>query len=51
MQMKPFTLELSEEILDDLFTRVKHSRLPDELDNAGWDYGVPPAYIKELIHY
>lgn len=34
--------------LDDLRRRVAAARWPDELDDAGWDYGVPGRYVREL---
>ncbi|HKE50011.1 MAG TPA: epoxide hydrolase, partial [Actinomycetes bacterium] len=37
--------------LDDLWERLDRTRWPDELPGAGWDYGVPLGYLKELAGY
>jgi pimeloyl-ACP methyl ester carboxylesterase len=51
MQVQPFTVHVSDDVLDDLRQRLAHTRWPDEVVGAGWSYGVPLAYIQELVHY
>src|SRR5476651_1889116 len=50
-QMTPFKIEVPQTVLDDLNTRLKATRWPDEPENAGWNYGTNPAYLKELVNY
>lgn len=49
--MKPFKIEVPQEVLNDLSTRLKQTRWTDEPGNAGWSYGTNPAYLRELIAY
>lgn len=35
--IKPYTIAIDEERLDDLKTRLSLAKFPDELDEAGWD--------------
>ncbi len=51
MKIQPFTINISQADLDDLQERLARTRWPDELPGAGWSYGVPLAYIKELAEY
>jgi pimeloyl-ACP methyl ester carboxylesterase len=51
MNIQPFTINISQEALDDLHDRLDRTRWPDELPGVGWDYGVPLAYAKELAEY
>jgi microsomal epoxide hydrolase len=50
-QLTPHRIEISQEVLDDLDRRLAATRWPDELPGSGWDRGVPPAYLKELVQY
>ncbi len=47
----PFTIHVPDAVLSDLKYRLAHARLPDELTSAGWDYGMNPGYLKELVAY
>jgi pimeloyl-ACP methyl ester carboxylesterase len=49
--MKPFRIEIPEADLEDLRSRLAHTRWPDELADVGWDRGVPLGYLKELTDY
>jgi microsomal epoxide hydrolase len=51
MEITPFHVNVSQEILDDLAMRLKSTRWPDEIPNSGWDYGTNRAYIKGLLDY
>jgi hypothetical protein len=46
---KPFKLAIPDADLNTLSQKLALSRLPDELDGAGWSYGVPLADIKRLL--
>ncbi|MFD6877829.1 MULTISPECIES: epoxide hydrolase family protein [unclassified Streptomyces] len=47
----PFRLDVPQEELDDLSARLGRVRWPDELDGAGWDYGIPSERMRELVRY
>lgn len=49
--MQPFTVDISQQTLDDLHERLGRTRWPDEVQNAGWDYGTNLTYLKELGDY
>jgi pimeloyl-ACP methyl ester carboxylesterase len=50
-EVRPFRIEVPEADLNDLRNRLARTRWPDELPNAGWDYGVPLGAVKELAEY
>ncbi|KAI3609549.1 epoxide hydrolase [Moniliophthora roreri] len=47
--MSSFKIAVSDEALDLLKKKLELSRLPDEIDEAGWDYGAPLADIRRLL--
>ncbi|HEY0744774.1 MAG TPA: epoxide hydrolase [Chryseosolibacter sp.] len=49
--MKPFKIEVPQQVLNDLSTRLKQTRWTDEPENAGWNYGTNPTYLRELVTY
>lgn len=49
--IRPFRLTVPQADLDDLHDRLDRTRWPDELPGAGWDYGVPVGYLRELVRY
>lgn len=49
MAEKPFTLHIPDSELEYLHKKLELSRFPDELDDAGWDYGAPLADVKRLV--
>ena len=48
---KPFKIEVAQSVLDDLKARIKQTRWADAPENAGWNYGTSPDYLKELADY
>jgi epoxide hydrolase len=50
-EIKPFSIDIGQNELDDLSERLTRTRWPDELPNVDWDYGVPLDYLKELAEY
>ncbi|NSL85763.1 epoxide hydrolase [Chitinophaga sp. Mgbs1] len=50
-QVQPFSINIPQNILDELQVRLKHTRLPDEKEGSGWEYGANLAYMKDLMHY
>jgi pimeloyl-ACP methyl ester carboxylesterase len=49
--IRPFRIRIEDDVLQDLKDRLAKTRWPDEIDAAGWDYGVPLGYMRELIDY
>jgi Epoxide hydrolase N terminus len=51
MSVDPFTIQVAEEVLIDLKQRVARTRWPDQLPEAGWDYGTNRTYLQHLVNY
>jgi pimeloyl-ACP methyl ester carboxylesterase len=49
--MEPFRVDVPNEVLNDLQTRLKLTRWADDFANEGWQYGTNTAYLKELVAY
>ena len=48
--VKPFSVDIPEAQLDDLMSRLKRTRFPDDFANDDWRYGYNTAYHRELIN-
>ena len=48
---KPFKLEISEEILQNIYLKVKNYQWHEMPDDAGWDYGTNLDYMKEFSKF
>ncbi len=51
MEAHPFTIHVSDDVLSDLRGRLSATRWPDEVSEAGWDYGTNREYLKDLTTY
>jgi len=51
MSIQSFKIAIPQGTLDDLRARLAHTRWPDEVEGAGWDYGTNLQYMKELTDY
>ena len=49
--VRPFRVDVPDEVLNDLQTRLKLTRWVDDFANDGWQYGTNTAYLKELVSY
>jgi microsomal epoxide hydrolase len=49
--IRPFRINVSEEVLADLRRRIDETRWIDELQGAEWSYGTNQAYLKGLVEY
>ncbi|KAL0575910.1 hypothetical protein V5O48_006056 [Marasmius crinis-equi] len=47
--MSSYKISIPEESLNFLRQKLESTRLPDEIEDAGWDYGVPLGDIKRLV--
>jgi pimeloyl-ACP methyl ester carboxylesterase len=50
-KIQPFTIQVSQPVLDDLQQRLANTRWPDELKEAGWEYGTNLAWLQQLTSY
>ncbi len=48
---QPFKVTVPDSDLELLHKKLELVRFPDELEDAGWDYGAPLADIKRLVAY
>jgi pimeloyl-ACP methyl ester carboxylesterase len=51
MSVHSFEVSVTQEALADLRGRLARTRYPDEVSEAGWDYGTNLAYMRELVDY
>jgi pimeloyl-ACP methyl ester carboxylesterase len=51
VEIRPFTIAVEDAVLDELLQRLKLTRWPDQIEGTAWEYGVPVAYMKELVEY
>jgi pimeloyl-ACP methyl ester carboxylesterase len=49
--VEPFEIRVDDAVLDDLRERLARTRIPDEIEGAGWEYGIPYGYLVELVAY
>lgn len=49
MAERPFSLHVSDLEIDTLRKKLELTRLPDELEESAWDYGVPLEDIRRLL--
>ena len=50
-EVRPFTIDVADDVLADLRQRLADTRWPDEIPNTQWDYGTNLAYLEELVEY
>ena len=49
--IQPITIHVTQSVLDDLSDRLARTRWPDEVADAGWDYGSNLDYMREFCDY
>jgi pimeloyl-ACP methyl ester carboxylesterase len=49
--IQPFEVRVDDATLDDLRDRLARTRLPDQIEGTGWEYGMPTGYLAELVRY
>jgi pimeloyl-ACP methyl ester carboxylesterase len=50
-EIRPFTIDVPEAVLDDLRTRLHHTRWPDREVVDDWSQGIPLDYVRQLAAY
>ncbi len=46
-----FRIDVPDTVLRDLRERLGRARFPDQIEDAGWDYGTELHYLRELCEY
>ena len=50
-QIERFEIHVSDLVLEDLADRLAATRFPDEIEDTGWEYGMPMGYLHDLVEY
>jgi epoxide hydrolase len=60
-EVRPFRIEVPQEVLDDLYERLSRTKWPDDIPvetqdpahqgilPSGWHYGLPAAHLRPLV--
>jgi pimeloyl-ACP methyl ester carboxylesterase len=49
--IQSFSAHIAQSVLDDLRSRIRNTRWPDEIKGSGWEFGADPGYMRELAAY
>src|SRR5579864_9199530 len=49
--VEDFEVQVADTAVADLRERLARTRWPDQLPDAGWDYGTERSYLQELCEY
>jgi len=49
--LEPFQIAVPDTVLEDLASRLKATRFPPDMTEAGWADGTNPSYLRELVTY
>jgi microsomal epoxide hydrolase len=47
-ELRPFTVDVPEAVLEDLRDRLARTRWPDQIPGSGWGYGTDLEYLRDL---
>ncbi len=48
-EIRPFSVEIPQEALDDLHQRLGRTRFPTPAPDDSWDFGTPVSYLQEMV--
>jgi pimeloyl-ACP methyl ester carboxylesterase len=51
MRIEPFTVDVSDQVLQDLDARIRNARWPESAPGAPWAQGMDRAYLQALLDY
>jgi microsomal epoxide hydrolase len=51
MSVTHFSIQIKQEVLDDLNDRLDHFRWPDQLKDSAWERGTEKEYLRSLVSY
>src|SRR5207249_4467158 len=49
--IEAFEIRIEDAVLDDLRRRLEATRFPDQIEETGWEYGMPVDYLRGLVTY
>jgi len=49
--IESFRIAIDDSVIDDLKQRLASTRLPDQIEGTGWDYGAELGYVQQLLEY
>jgi len=49
--IRPFTIAIPDDVLDDLRDRLARTRWPDQIPGVGWEYGAELETVRDLCDY
>ncbi len=49
--MDPFRIDIADDVLDDLRTRLRHTRWPDQIPGIDWEQGTELDWLQRLVEY
>ena len=49
--IEPFRIRVDDSVLEDLHGRLARTRIPDQIEDTGWEYGIPFDYLREFVEY
>jgi pimeloyl-ACP methyl ester carboxylesterase len=48
-QVRPFTIDIPQDAIDDLQHRLAHTRYPQSAPGDAWTYGTPASYLRDMV--
>ena len=51
MSVEPFQVSVPDDVLGDLHRRLSRTRLPTTEEDAGWEAGTSPAFMRRLVQH
>jgi epoxide hydrolase len=51
LTFEPFTIDVPEQVLDDLRARLERTRLPNAIDGIGWDQGMDREILVAMLEH
>src|SRR5690349_16469187 len=48
-EIRPFTIDIPQDAIDDLHTRLANTRYPQAAPGDAWSYGTPVAYLRDMV--
>jgi pimeloyl-ACP methyl ester carboxylesterase len=49
--IEPFTIRIDDSVLDDLRSRIRATRWPDQIPGIGWEQGTELGYLRDVLAY
>jgi pimeloyl-ACP methyl ester carboxylesterase len=49
--MRPFRIQVPDDVLDDLRARLRQTRWPDSVPGVGWEQGTRQEWLRHLVSY